>query len=118
MDFLLQFFKMCIALFVSMHLSALFDNNGHAASAQPVSILKVSPNATQLSTSITTRAKLFSKTRMFLQIDQNGQVGGTVNCNDQYSKLTIMFRKLRLSSNSASNPMTFWIFNVLLCWSI
>ncbi|XP_031551778.1 fibroblast growth factor 1-like [Actinia tenebrosa] len=83
--FSLKLFKMCFALLVSMELLTLYKNKSQQGDAQPIKDLKTRQSTgARLSTSITTRTKLLSRTRMFLQIDRNGKVSGTVNCSNPY----------------------------------
>jgi hypothetical protein len=86
-DFYLQFIKLCFACIVTVQLLALYEKHSHQGHAQAISVLKTrTSTVAPLSTSITKQAKLYSRTRMFMQINQNGQVSGTANCNSLYGK--------------------------------
>ncbi|XP_031551801.1 uncharacterized protein LOC116289053 [Actinia tenebrosa] len=59
--------------------------NFHQGFAQPTGVLRTKPS-TQLSNfhSIKLNTKLFSRTLLFLQINQNGEVSGTTSCSSQF----------------------------------
>jgi hypothetical protein len=100
----LQFHKICFAFLMTVQLLVLYEKHSHQGYAQPISVLKTrSPTGTRLYSFFSTRTKLYSKTRMFLQIDQTGQVSGTLNCSSQFGesakRLYYILASINLSYN-------------------
>lgn len=79
----LQYVKYYLAVFMTISTC----NNYHQGYAQPISVLRTRPSTLNDNFySVKSDVKLFSRTLLFLQIDQNGKVSGTMNCSSQFGE--------------------------------